>query len=38
MEIDNPNLKVLNIDKAMNSDRDPESKIDNIAYEKGIYS
>ncbi|WP_406536008.1 dihydrolipoyl dehydrogenase family protein [Methanobrevibacter sp.] len=39
VEIDNPKSKVLNIDKAMNSDdklRDPESKIDNIAYENGF--
>lgn len=39
VEIDNPEAKVLNVASAKNSDenlRDPESKIDNRAYEKGF--
>ena len=37
--IDNPQAKVLNVDKALNSDaelRDPEAKIDNRAYENAF--
>lgn len=39
IEIDNPEVKVLNVACAQNSDeflRDPESKIDNVAYENGF--
>ncbi|WP_407380250.1 dihydrolipoyl dehydrogenase family protein [Methanobrevibacter sp.] len=39
VEIENPEAKVLNVEKALNSDellRDPEAKIDNKAYENGF--
>jgi glutathione reductase (NADPH) len=39
IEIDNPTQKVLNVKNALNSDddlRDPEAKIDNVAYEDGF--
>ena len=39
VEIDNPESKVLNVTSAMNSDkflRDPESKVDNKAYENAF--
>ncbi|WP_405293456.1 dihydrolipoyl dehydrogenase family protein [Methanobrevibacter sp.] len=39
VEIDNPEAKVSNIENAMNSDeylRDPDTKIDNMAYENGF--
>ena len=39
VEIDNPEAKVLNVVRGLNSDetlRDPEAKIDNVAYENGF--
>ena len=39
IDIDNPEDKVLNVENALNSDddlRDPEAKIDNVAYEDGF--
>ena len=39
VEIDNPEAKVLNVVQGLNSDeilRDPEAKIDNVAYEDGF--
>ena len=39
VEIENPEAKLLNVTSAMNSDeflRDPEAKIDNVAYENGF--
>ena len=39
IDIENPEDKVLNVENALNSDddlRDPEAKIDNVAYEDGF--
>ena len=39
VDIENPEAKVLNVENSMNSDdylRDPEAKIDNVAYENGF--